>query len=206
MPLDHRNNTRWIVVLVGPIMLVAAVLVLWHHRVNASTNSQSSAQSVESHDGGSQMADYLKRGRYDDAVQVGLRLLKNQPSDEIIYHAIAVVYLTRAGQDPDQREQWVGQAVSNVDKALSLNSRETDVAGVHLFLHARSFEVAGDLSMSARCNYYGRARKLLEDRLPLLQGDQITLENKVFPLEPLRKENERTLDDVKGKAAKAGCK
>jgi hypothetical protein len=46
----------------------------------------------------------------------------------------------------------------------------------------RSFEVAGDLSTSGRCAYYERARKLLEDRVPLLQGDQLTLVGRITPL------------------------
>jgi hypothetical protein len=81
-----------------------------------------------------------------------------------------------------------------------------DVAGVHLFQDARSFEMAGDLSTSGRCAYYERARKLLEDRVPLLQGDHLTLEGRTYPLSPLRKENDKILAGVKGKAANAGCK
>jgi hypothetical protein len=206
MTVDHRSRTRWIVVLVGSMMFVAAALVFWNHHVKASANSRSSTQNVGSEDVGSQMADYLKQGRYDDAVQVGLKSLENQPSDEIIYHQIAVVYLTHAEKDAERREQWVEKAVSYVEKALSLNSKQKDTAGVHLLLHARSFEVAGDLSVAARCAYYRRARKLLEERVPLLQGDQLTLEGKTFPLDPVRKENESTLNEVKGKIEKAACK
>ena len=117
------------------------------------------------------------------------------------------MYLIRAQKDnASQREQWLGKGVSYVEKALSLNSKDKDVAGVHLLLDAQSFEVAGDLSAEKRCTYYERARKLLEDRVSLLQGDQITLAGKTFPLEPLRKENDKVLAGVKDKAAKAGCR
>ena len=161
---------------------------------------------VESHDFGSQMVNYTKQGRYEDAVQVGLHALQGQTSDEIVYQQISNVYLIRARKDSDQREQCVAKAVSYVEKALSLNSRDKDAAGVHLFLDAQSFEVAGDLSTTGRCAYYERATKLLDNRLPLLQGDQLTLEGKVYPLAPLRNENERTFAEVKAKAANAGCK
>lgn len=166
----------------------------------------SQSASDKTHNGISQMADYTKQGRYEEAVQLGLELLKNDPSDEIIYQQIADVYLIRAQNERDQRELWVTKAVSYVEKSLSFNSRDRDVAGVHLFQDARSFESAGDLSADKRCTYYDRARKLLEDRAPRLQGDQVTVAGKTFPLEPLRKENDKVLAGVKGKATKAGCK
>jgi hypothetical protein len=96
-------------------------------------------------------------------------------------------------------------AVSYAEKSLSLNSKEKDVAGVHLFQDARSFVVAADLSTNGRCGYYERARKILEGRVPLLQGDQITLEGRSYPLATLRRENDRILAGVKEKAVKAGC-
>ena len=152
------------------------------------------------------MTSYTQQGRYDDAIQLGLELLKNDPTDEIVYQQIADVYLIRAQKDYGQREEWVTKAVSYVEKSLSFNSKDKDTAGVHLFQDARAFESAGDLSADKKCAYYDRARKLLMDRVPLLQGDQITLAGKTFPLEPLRKENDRILAGVKDKATKAGCR
>jgi len=169
-------------------------------------SSQSASTGEQSQNGVSQMTSYIKQGRYDDAVQLGLELLKNDPTDELVYQQIADVYLIRARNDRDRREQWVGKAVSYVDKSLAFNSKAKDAAGVHVFQDARSFELAGDLSTDKRCMYYERARKLLEDRVSLLQSDQITLAGRTFPLEPLRKENDRVLAGVKEKAAKAGCK
>jgi hypothetical protein len=160
----------------------------------------------ETRDVGSQMTSYTKQGRYEDAIQVGLRALKNEPSDELIYEGIATICLVRAEKEPDQGQQWVSKAVFYTEKALSLNSKNTDVAGVHLLQDARSFEVAGDLSAAERCAYYARAKGILESRVPLLQGDQITLEGKAFPLAPLRKENDKRLEEVHGKSAKASCK
>src|SRR6266478_3804050 len=175
MSLD-RHSYKWLIVgLVASIALVAPVLIFWNHHVKARA-SRSGVRQVESHDFGSRMVDYIKKGRYDDAVRVGLQSL-----------------------------QKVAMAVSNIEKALSLNSRDKDVAGVHLFLDAQSFKVAGDLSTTGRCVYYQRATQLLEDRVPLLEGDQLTLEGKAYPLAPLRKENERTLAEVKGRATNTGC-
>ena len=159
------------------------------------------------HDFGSEMVSLTEQGHFEEAVQVGLRALENQQSDEFVYEQIADVYLIRAKKDPDRKEQWVAKAISYTEKALSLNSKDKDAAGVHLLQDARSFEVAGDLSAgSVRCSYYGRAVKILEDRVPLLRGDHLTVEGKDFPLAPIRVKNEKRLSDVKSKITSAGCK
>lgn len=206
MRVDRRRYTLWLVGIVGSIVFVAVVLVFLNHRARERLYSESPVTIVESHDVGSQMLSYTKRGRYDDAIQIGLRSLQNQRSDEPIYQQIAIVYLIRAEKDSKQREQWVTKAVSYVEKALLLNSKDKDIAGANLFQEARSFEVAADLSAAGRCSYYERARKLLEDRAPLLQGDELSLEGRTLPVAPLRKENERALAEVKAKAAKAACR
>jgi tetratricopeptide (TPR) repeat protein len=169
-------------------------------------SSSTSSTSKQAHDSISEMTSYTEQGRYDEAVQLGLAILRNDPSDEIVYQQIADVYLIRAQKDREQRKQWVTSAVSYVEKSLSLNAKDKDVAGVHLFMDARSFESAGDLSVEKRCMYYDRAKRLLEDRISLLEGDQITLAGRSFPLEPLRKENDRVLVRVKDKAIRATCK
>jgi tetratricopeptide (TPR) repeat protein len=187
------------------MLLGVVVLLFWNHEVRARSN-QSEATQAEPHGVGSQMVDYVKQGRYDDAVQIGLKALQNGPHDAYIYQEIADVYLIRANKsDPGQRDQWVAKAVSYVEKALSAYSPSQDAAGVELLQIARSLEKAGDLSTSDRCPQYEKAQKLLEQRVPVLQGESITLKGKTFPLDPLRKENERTLAEVKERATKAGC-
>jgi len=203
--MGNRVHILRIAGLVG-LVIAAGLLLFWGYHVRAGGNGQATMTQLEPHDFGSQMHNYIKQGRYDDAVQVGLHALQNQSSDEIVYQEIAVVYLMRAQKEPEQRERWVSTAISYIDKSLSLNSKDKDAAGVHLLQDALSLESAGDLSTNERCSYYGRARKLLEDRAPLLQGDQLTLAGKTFPLEPLRKENEKVLTGLKDKATKAGCK
>ena len=156
-------------------------------------------------DFGSQMVAYTKQGRYDDAIQVGIKALENQPTDEGVYQQIAMVYLIRAGKDEALRERWVSNAVLYTEKALSLNSKDRDVAGVLVLQEALSFESAGDLSATERCAYYQRAKKLVTDRTPLLQLEQLTIDGKVYPLAPLRRENDKILARIQEKAAKAEC-
>ncbi|HEY6128525.1 MAG TPA: hypothetical protein VIW23_10120 [Candidatus Acidoferrum sp.] len=169
-------------------------------------SGRSAAAQVEPHDFGSEMVKKAKQGHFDEAIQIGLHAIQNQPGDEFVYQQIADVYLIRAGKDPDQKEQWVSKAIFYTEKSLSLNSRDRDLAGLRLLEDARSFEVAGDLVSASRCAYYVRAAKILEDRVVLLQGDHLTLEGKDFPLAPLREKNEKRLGEVKAKSAKAGCK
>jgi tetratricopeptide (TPR) repeat protein len=205
MKTKNLSFTWWIRGSFLVVAFVATVALAWGLRVGTSSSNQSASPGEQTREI-SQMTSYTKQGRYDDAVQLGLELLKNDPTDEIVYQQIADVYLVRAQKDHDQREEWVGKAVSYVEKSLSFNSKDRDTAGVHLFQDARSFELAGDLSADKRCAYYDRARKLLENRSSQLQGDQVTMAGKTFPLEPLRKDNDKVLAGVKDKATKAGCK
>jgi hypothetical protein len=131
----------WIASASGIALLMAGFFSYF----GASPTRQSAITQLESHDFGSQMVNYTKQGRYEDAIQVGLDALENQPSDEGVYQQIADVYFIRAQKDSDRRQGWVTRGVSYVEKSLSLNSKDRDIAGVQLFQAARSFEFAGDL-------------------------------------------------------------
>ena len=188
------------------VFVGAAVLVLCHDHVEASS-AQSEVKNIEAHDTGSKMVAYIKQERYDEAIQVGMDWLQDHPGDDFVHQEIANVYLIRAQKEnPSQREQWVAKAIFYSDKAANLHSKNKDVAGVQLFQVARGFEAAGDLSTTEKCSCYARARKLLQEREPSLQGDQITLDGRTYKLAPLRKENEKILAEVTEKATKAGCK
>ncbi|HEY6385108.1 MAG TPA: hypothetical protein VIX91_05430 [Candidatus Acidoferrum sp.] len=182
------------------IVSISALIVAAIIRRGIHTSAQGG-----SGDFGSQMIRLVKQGRFDDAIQVGLHSLQNDPSDELVYQQIADTYLVRASKDADQRQQWLAKAVSYIDKSLSLNSKDRDAAGVHLLQDALGLETVGSLSQTSRCIYYDRARKLLEDRVSLLQGDHLLLDGKTYPLAPLREENEKRLAEVLANRAKAGC-
>lgn len=202
---DHWGAARRSVRVTGLLVLAGTVLLSWHYYVKALAGHQSPTENKEARDIVSQMVDLTEKGSYDRAVEVGLKSLQGGSTDEAVYQQIADVFLIRAHKDPEKREQWVAKAVLYVDKAVSLNSKARDVAGVHILQDARIFELAGDLALLHRCGHYERAKKLLEDRVPLLQGEQVALEGRIFPLAPLRKENEKALAEVNAKAAKAGC-
>lgn len=203
--MTNRSSIARIALLATVLVALIAVIVFRAHRAVLGGRSRPAVTNVTSHDVGSQMIDCLQRGQYDEAVQVGMKALRHQPGDELILQEIATVYLVRAQKEPQQKEQWLTRAVLYTDQALSLNSKNRDAAGVQLFQHARTYELVGDLSTTERCTRYTQAQKLLEERIPLLQGDNLTLEGRTFPLAPLRKENDTTVAAVKEKAAKAGC-
>jgi hypothetical protein len=204
--MNSRNHARQLITFIGVLIIAGIVFVSWHQWAATHADDQAAANSGDSRDAGSRMTKYVKEGRYDDAIHIGLGSLRNQPSDEFFYNQIAVVYFVRAEKDRDRREQWVASAVSYTEQALALNSKSKDVAGILLFQEGRSFGLAGDLSSMKRCTHYGRALFLIQQREGLLQGKQVTVDGTAYPLAPMRKENEKILMDIKAKAANAGCK
>jgi hypothetical protein len=154
------------------------------------------------------MARLDQQGRYDDAIRVAQDWMKKHPEDSAhnwaFYDQIAITYLMKASKDPGRKEEWVQQAVAYYDKALSTHQK-TDV-DITLYETGRGFETAGDLSMTNRCSYYGRAVKAFEEEIPFIQGDSYTAYGKTIPLEPVRQQDEKALETVKAKLAKAGCR
>jgi tetratricopeptide (TPR) repeat protein len=163
---------------------------------------------AEGSDAISLMTTLDQRGRYDEAIRVAQAWMKKHPEDSAhnwaFYDQIAITYLMKASKDPGQREYWVHQAVDYYDKAL-LAHQKTDV-DITLYETGRGFETAGDLSTTNRCLYYGRAVKAFEEEIPFIQGDSYTAYGKTIPLEPVRQQDEKALEAVKVKFAKAGCK
>jgi hypothetical protein len=62
------------------------------------------------------MVKYTMEGKFDQAVEVGLRALKNTSDDEVIYEQIADVYLVRAQKVSDERPEWISDAALYADK------------------------------------------------------------------------------------------
>jgi hypothetical protein len=169
-------------------------------------------------DYGSQMIQYTKEGRYDDAVQTGLRALRNGPSDAGVYEQIVVVHLIRAQKDSTQRERWILQSISYVEKALSADpDNPVNVRDI-----AFDLEKAGDLSGQRSCQYYGRALDLSKRVAVLLESDHITAGGQTYPIdpaqknfvadghifriEPLQKANEKLSGNLKTKMMNAACR
>lgn len=154
------------------------------------------------------MAKYNQQGRHDDALGVAQDWLKKHPEDPLhgatFYEQIAITYLIKASKDSARKDEWVQQAVAYYDKDLSVHQK--NAFDIELYTVGRGFESAGDLSTNNSCLYYGRAIKAFEEEMPFIRGDSLTAYGKTIPLAPVRQDNEKALERVKAKFAKAGCK
>jgi len=154
------------------------------------------------------MARLGQWGRYDEAIRVAQDWMKKHPDaishNLALYDQIALFYLMKASKDTARKEEWIQQVVTYYDKYLSVHQKgDVDLA---LYETGRGFEAAGDLSTANGCLYYGRAVKSFEEEVPFIQGESYTAYSKTTPLEPVRRENEKALERVKGKLTRAGCK
>ena len=154
------------------------------------------------------MARYNQQGRHDDALRVAQDWLKKHREDPLhgatFYEQIAITYLIKASKDSARKDEWIQQAVAYYDKDLSV--RQKNDIDIELYTVGRGFESAGDLSTNNSCLYYGRAMKAFEEEIPFIRGDSLTAYGKTIPLASVRQENEKALERVKAKLAKAGCK
>ena len=154
------------------------------------------------------MARYNQQGRHDDAIKVAQDWLKKHPEDPLhgatFYQQIAITYLMKASKDSAHKDEWIQQAVTYYDKNLSIHQKN-DV-DIELYSVGRGFESAGDLSTNNSCLYYGRAIKAFKEEMQFIQGDSFTAYGKTIPLAAVRQENEKALERVGAKFARAGCK
>lgn len=128
------------------------------------------------------MAKYEKKGRYDDAINVGVAWTQKNPSGPIsgwIYRDISVLYLKRASQDKANAEAYVKESISYRDKALPTAS-DSAYALQPLLLVTES---AGDLSPSQRCVQYRNSMRVL-DRMKLLVSEEEDRLDRQFKPDP----------------------
>jgi tetratricopeptide (TPR) repeat protein len=174
--VKSRNPRRLTVGLAIALLLIGGFLV---HRLLSAA-----AQERHTADYGSEMIQYTKEGRYDDAIQTGLNALRNQPKDAAVYQQIVVVYLIRADKDPTERQRWILQALSYIEKALSADPSNPIMIRELAF----DLEKAGDLSSNEKCQYYGHAFDLSKRVAALLEGDHITAGGQAYPIDPISKD------------------
>jgi hypothetical protein len=153
------------------------------------------------------MTKYNQLGRHDDAIRVAQDWLDKHPDDPMhgatVYEQIAITYLIKASKDHAHKDEWIRQAVVYYEKELSVHQKKE--GDIELNVVGRGFEKAGDLSTNSSCLYYGRAVKAFEEEMPFIEGDSITVSGKIITLAPIRQENQKALERVKAKLAKAGC-
>jgi len=198
--------------------LAISVILVGAFKLRHPFSAEAQGRNTSRTDYGSQMIQDTKEGRYDEAVQAGLKALRNAPSDAGVYQQIVVVFLIRAQKDSTQRERWVSQSVSYADKALSADPDNP----INVRDLAFDLEKAGDLSSDRSCQYYGRSLDLSKRAAILLESDHITAGGQTyhvdpvretfeagghtFRIEPLKKATEKLSGSVKTKMVNVACK
>jgi hypothetical protein len=126
------------------------------------------------------MAKYQKKGRYDDAINVGVAWTQKNPDGPLsawIYRDLSVLYLKRASQDKANAEAYVKEAILYRDKALPSASDSAYALQPLLVIT----ESAGDLSPSQRCVQYRNSMKVLDRMNVLVNEDKDRLERQFKP-------------------------
>jgi tetratricopeptide (TPR) repeat protein len=150
------------------------------------------------------MSEFAKQGQYEEAIDTGLKALKNKPSDRPFYQQISIAYLARAYKEPDQSANLAQQAVEYTEKALAAGGPKKPF--IDLIDAEGTYELVGDLSTPQHCLYYQKALGMLNELAPLIAGDEVVAGREAVPLAPIRANRERVLNRLNGKIAAAGCK
>jgi hypothetical protein len=138
----------------------------------------------------------LRNGRYDEAVKGILDSIKDERKDYRKYQDLATVYYARAAKDPANREKWIDQASSYVDKSVSVAPTDP----INQMFAAIYMDRIGDAS-SQPCVYYAKAGKYAQEAMNELQNDSIFVGDEKMPTQPIRDEIRKLLTSLEGKTA-----
>jgi tetratricopeptide (TPR) repeat protein len=149
-------------------------------------------------------------GRYDKAVQVLQTWMKgtsrNSSHDAFFYHQIAMIYIAKAYKKPATINESIREAQLNLEKSLDfLSRRDPEDNSAVLGGIGGAYEIMGDVSDKDKCQLYEKARQAFERELPLTKGDSYTAYGTTIPLEPVRAEIRKHLDEVNKKYSGSGC-
>ena len=142
-----------------------------------------------------------EQGRYDEAIQVVLNRKEGLPEASADCQ-VAVIYLERARKDLANRERWVQQAASYLDKATASAPKDPFI----LESAMDGFNRVGDYSEEG-CPQYEKAIGFGEAALALLQGSTVTVEGHMqsYPTQPIKEGIEPRLKRIRGKV-EAWCR
>ena len=138
----------------------------------------------------------MKKGRYDEAAKAILESIRDEKKDYMKYQEVATIYYARAVKDPANREKWIEQASSYVDK--SVNLAPTDP--INQMLAAFYVDRIGDAS-SQPCAYYTKAGEYAKQAINELQNDSVFVGDEKMPTQPIRDEIGKLLTSLQGKTA-----
>jgi tetratricopeptide (TPR) repeat protein len=151
-------------------------------------------------------------GQFDKAVQVLQAWMKgasrNTSHDPFLYQQIAMIYIAKAYKKPAARDESIHEARVNLEKSLDfVDKREPQNSSLDLDLDGigGAYEILGDLSDKSRCEFYQKAKQAFVRQSSLIRGESYTAYGKTTPLEPVRNEIRKHLDQLNEKYTRAGC-
>lgn len=130
------------------------------------------------------MAELGNKGKFDEAIQLGLHSGIGHSGDDFIYQMVAQTYFVRALHDKDQSGKWTKLGAEYSQKALDANPK--DVANV--FNAGMNFMTAGDDLDTGGCEYYRRAQTVFSSLVPRLYGERAETQGRTVRLAPFRKQ------------------
>jgi hypothetical protein len=117
-----------------------------------------------------------------------------------------MMYIAKAYKKPATRDESIRQAQLNLQKSLDfVDQRDPEDNSLYLDGIGGAYEILGDLSQINKCKFYQKAKEAFVRQLPLIKGESYTAYGKTVPLEPIRVEIEKHLDQVNEKYSRAGC-
>jgi hypothetical protein len=146
------------------------------------------------------MAELRNEGRFDEAIQLGLRSVSGHTGDDFIYQMVAETYFVRALHDKDQTGKWTKLGAEYGQKALETNPN--DIANV--FNAGMHFMIAGDDLDTGGCEYYRKAQTVFQNLAPRLQGDRVKTQGRTVRLGPFRKQNDEQLSILEDRLRHCG--
>jgi hypothetical protein len=136
----------------------------------------------------------LRKGRYDEAANAILDSIKDEKKDSWRYQSVAAVYYARAQNEPTDREKWLAEANSYIEKSIDLSPDDF----VNLMSGAFGIERIGD-SSSRSCPYYAKATEHARSALAQLKGDSVSDGDEKIPTEPIRADIEKHINGLNDK-------
>ena len=176
----------------GAIAVLALVIIAVKHHYDTMEMPWSLVTPPQVVEVVTRMAELRNEGRFDEAIQLGLRSANGHSGDDFIYQMAAVTYFVRALHDKDQSGKWTKLGAEYAQKALDTNPN--DIANV--FNAGTHFMIAGDDLDTGGCEYYGKAQTVFQNLALRLQGDRTETQGRTVRLGPFRKQNEEQLSRV----------
>ena len=183
---------RRLLILLGGLPLAALALVGIKHHYDTMEVPWSLIWPRQEVQLATKMAQLGNSGRFDEAIDLGLRSVTGREGDDSIYQMIATTYFIRAIHDKDQSGKWTRLGTEYSEKALASNPR--DIANV--FNVGMRYMIAGDDLDTGGCEYYRKAEITFENLTPQLQANSAETQGRTVPLAAFRKQNQEQLSRV----------